>query len=521
LNREQESQFFKIPGVAKPLQRDLFACIALAVASAGLYLRMLGAEFVYDARTIVGENGYIHHLRNLADVLTLHIMHMDVMDNNRPVYVANAILDWAVWRANPAGHHLMSIVFHATVVVLIFLFCRRLLGGGLLLPPFCAALIFAVHPLNCEAVAEVSYRKDLLAAVFVLAGLNMATAFQPVFDRRNMLVAAACVAGFFLAVGSKENGIAGPPVLICYWLLFRRNEARTGWIVLCAASCVVVGLFLIARFTLPPATSVIFTHKPKILGDSLQEAMFIQPRIFACYLRNIVWPHDLCADYGPYSVRNFDSTVSMVVVLAVIGVQAFFSTQNRMFALGAALFWLALLPVSNLVPIYRPMADRFLYLPMTGVAIMLASIPWERRRVMHGTCMVVVVLIAGALACVTFQREKVWHDSLALWSDTARVNPQSADSQTGLGSALLDAGKPAESVAAFERAIQLRKGHAADDYAGMALSLDAMGEKSKADEAFKKAVKIDGRYAHPDSLVEAMIWERKDAAKLKVIAYRN
>ena len=135
--------------------------------------------------------------------------------------------------------------------------------------------------------------------------------------------------------------------------------------------------------------------------------------------------------------------------------------------------------------------------------------------------MVVVVLIAGTLACMTFQREKVWHDSLALWSDSARINPQSADSQSGLGGALLDAGKPKESVAAFERAIKLRGGHAADDYAGMALSLDAMGEKAKANEAFKKAVKMDGRYAHPELLVAALIWERKDAAKLQVIADRN
>ena len=504
-----------------PVRRDLLACIALAVIAIGVYLRTLGSEFVYDARMIVLENDYIHHLHNLADVLTLRIMHMDVMDNNRPVYVANAIVDWAVWGANPAGHHFMSIIFHAAAVVLIFLFCRKLMGGGSLLPSFCGALIFAVHPLNCEAVAEVSYRKDLLSAVFVLAGLNLATVFQPVFNRRNMLIAAACVVSFFLAVGSKENGIAGPPALVCYWLLFRRNEARGGWIALCVASCVVVGLFLIARFTLPPATSVIFTHRPRILGDSLQEAVFIQPRIFACYLKNIVWPQNLCADYGPYSVRNFDSTVSLLVVVAVIGVQAFVATQNRGFALGAAIFWLALLPVSNLVPIYRPMADRFLYLPMTGVAMMLASIPWERRGVLRGAYAGGMLLITCVLACATFQREKVWHDSLALWSDSARVNPRSADSQSGLGGALLDAGKPEESVAAFERAIQLRDGHAADDYAAMALSLDAMGEKAKADAAFKKAVEIEGRYAHPDSLVKAMIWERKDVAKLQVIADRN
>jgi len=366
----------------------------------------------------------------------------------------------------------------------------------------------------------VSYRKDLLAAAFTLVALNFATVFRPEFTRRNVLAGAACVICLFLAVGAKENGVAGPPALIFYWLLFRRAESRRGWIALCAVSAGVVGLFLVARFMLPPADSIIFTHKPKLLGDSHVQAILIQPRITACYLRQIVWPRNLCADYGPYSVRNFDLAFSLMAVLAVAGTQVFLATQNRVFALGAAVFWLALLPVSNIMPIYRPMADRFLYLPMTGVAIMVASIPW-RRGVWSKVGMAAVLVAAGMLAGSTFQREKVWHDSLALWSASARKNPFSDDSLSGLGSALFEAGKMEESVAMFEGAIRISKGKRADDFAAVALPLDALGRKKEADAAFKKAVELDGRYAHPELLVKAMIWEKKDAEKLQKIADRN
>ena len=72
------------------------------------YLPMLGADFVYDARPTILYNDYIHHPGNLVDVLTLRILRMDMMDNNRPVYVANAMLDWALWGRNPTGHHLVE-----------------------------------------------------------------------------------------------------------------------------------------------------------------------------------------------------------------------------------------------------------------------------------------------------------------------------------------------------------------------------------------------------------------------------
>lgn len=499
---------------------DLFAALALALIAAGLYLPSLGANFVYDARGILLANDYVHHLRNLADVLTLRVLRMDVMDNNRPVYLVSAMLDWALWGANPAGHHFMSIAWHAVATVLLFALCRRVADGVSPWIPFAAALLFAVHPVNCEPVAEVSYRKDLIAAAGVLAALNLATFFRPEFSRRNVWIAIACIASLILAVGAKENGVAGPPILICYWLLFRRNEPRAGWIALCAAAMLVVGGFLVARFALPPKTSIIFTDKPQYPGGSLAAAMMIQPRILAFYFRQMVWPRDLSADYGPYAIRNFGIETGLAALIVVLIAQFVIAMQNRVFALGAVMFWCAMLPVSNLVPIYRPMADRFLYLPMAGVALILASIPCRRKAA--GWIVAAVALpVAVAFSAVTFQREKVWRDSLALWTDTVQKDPALTDAPNNLGSAFYGAGRFAEAVTAFELAIRNTKGKQADPFAGMALALDAMGRTAEADAAFQKAAKLDARFTHPGQLVQALIWEKTNADKLQKIADRN
>lgn len=500
---------------------DKAAAIALAAAALLLYLPALGGDFVYDARLTVLGNDYVHHLGHLRDVVTLRVMHLDVMDNNRPVYLATVMLNWALWGANPLGHHLCNIVLHAVVVVLLFKYCRLLLPEASPWASFAPALLFAVHPINCESVAEVSYRNDLMVAVFLLAAMILATAYRPDFSRRSLLVGAACVACMFLAVGSKENGVAGPPLLVCYWLLFRRKEPRAGWIALCAAAGVVVAAFLIARFTLRPAVSVIFTEPPTRPGGTLAQLALIQPRIWAFYLRQIAWPEYLSPDYDGYSVRNFELWWSLLIVLGLLCAQVMVAAQNRAFAIGAALFWFALLPVSNIVPIYRAVADRFLYVPMAGLAIMLAAIPWPRGD-MRKCWLALAGIAACVLACATFEREKVWHESIALWTDGVTKNPPSLGSRNGLASALYDAGRIEESARVYERALRMPGADkVADLFAGYAMALDALGRTQEADLAFRKAVKLDKRFAHPEELLKALIWEKYDVDRLQVIADRN
>ena len=499
---------------------DFYATLALSALAIALYLPMLGGDFVYDARLTVLGNDYVHHLGHLWDVITLRVMHLDVMDNNRPVYLATVMLNWALWGAHPFGHHLCNIILHGVVAALLYRLCRALFPGATPWAPFCAALLFLAHPQDCEAVAEISYRNELLVAAFTLLALNLATVFQPKLTRRNILPGAAIVACAFLAIGSKENGVIVPPLLVCYWLAYRRNEPRLPWAALCAAAAAVAGAFLIARFTLRPAVSVIFIAPPVRPVHSVSEFIWVQPKMWAFYLRQIVWPTGFCADYGPYSLRGFDPTISLLAVLGVLACQLFVALQNRGFAMGMALYWLALLPVSNIVPIYRPMADRFLYVPMTGVAIMLASLPWPRGR-----ARMVAPALAAGLACVlaffTLQREKAWHDGVALWTDAVEKNPYSYDAHNDLADCLYDAGRYQEAIPQYEYAIHLVNGNIADHFAGLALALDAAGRTREADAAFRKAVSLDKRYANSQLLLQALIWEKDDAAKLQKIADRN
>src|SRR5205823_10378927 len=110
--------------------------------------------------------------------------------------------------------------------------------------------------------------------------------------------------------------------------------------------------------------------------------------------------------------------------------------------------------------------------------------------------------------------------SLALWIDTAQRNPTSYTATENLGFAHLEGGQFQQAIAPLVQAVRLTK-KSADAFAALAVAYDGVGRHDEADAAFQKAIQIDARYKHPDELVSALIWERSEAERLRVIAERN
>jgi protein O-mannosyl-transferase len=503
----------------------LVACFAWL-----LYARMLGAGFVWDGLAKVVWSGFIHDPANLWDVISGRVIARDVLDNNRPGNLLSLMMDAAVWGKNPVGYHLTSITLHAAVCAMICLLALRLLpevdGAAVWAAGWVAgvaALWYGVHPLNCEPVSEVSYREDLLVASSILVALFAAMEFlRRAGFLRNALLALICCGALLFGVSAKENGAAGPVILAAYWLLWRRKEALGYWLV--ATGAVVVVGFLWARFNLRPVHSAIFTEQPHPISPTFIGTLMIQHRVWAMELSQVFLPFNLCADYGPYSLQKFTENVSLPILGVFLVGQIWLSLRDRVFAFGSIWYWAGLLPVSNFVPLFRPMADRFMYVALTGLALMLArglQLAGKLSPAVRLTIyMIVGVWICGA-AFLTFEREAVWHDSLALWQATYWENPYSATAADNLGWAQLDANETEQAAASFQQAIQLTQDHQADPWAGLALAFSQAGEGNQADAAFARAVSLDGRYGHPQELVAALVIPPEVAGKLELLAGHN
>jgi hypothetical protein len=297
------------------VSRPTILALAIACVAWGLYAPAVTGDFVWDARAKVLGSDFIHQPGNLVDVLTGRVLTRDVLDNNRPGNLLSLMVDAAIWGKWAPGYHATSITLHAVICALLFLLLLRLLPEGGTWAAFVGALAYAAHPLNCEAVSEVSYREDLLVTVSVLVALFAAMRFmREAGFWRNFLIGVFCCGALLFGVSAKENGAAGPVILAGYWWLWRRGERRGAWLGLVGAGFVVVGGFLAARFALAPAHSMIFTAKAARLGGTFGNTLMIQARIWGMQFTQVILPHDLCADYGAYSLRNFSLGMSVAIV---------------------------------------------------------------------------------------------------------------------------------------------------------------------------------------------------------------
>lgn len=507
--------------------------IAVSITAAAVYLPTLGADFVYDDIPQIVIDNYIHKAANLGEVLSFRVLQRDVLDHNRPIMLLSLMIDSMLWGHNPVGYHLSNLLLHVLCTALLLLlllgiFSRLAGSGGRTTRPFLGALfgamLFAVHPANTEAVCVVSFREDILVAFFTLIGLSLAQRFPTQRKLTTVLLGSGCALSMLAAVASKESGAVVPALLLIYWLVVRQRTHPREWITLIAVVFAVTVGFLAARFACEPGHSVIFTEKPVYPDGSFSKMLRIQPRIWAFQLGVLFRPDLLCADKTGYTIRNVSLTTALLV-LAVTAIGTFvLARRNSAVGLGAAFYWLALLPVSNLTPIYRPMADRYLYFPMVGVCLAVGAIIW-RLKIPQNRWMRTLLIMGAAAACSvlgvsTVQQTRVWQNERSLWETTVEKNPYSFTANNNLGLALFDDGEFDKAVEVFKQACNLSPGDA-DPWARLAITYDAMQMPNLAEEALRQAAARDQRYTDPALLVESLTWEPRLAKKLQTIADRT
>jgi len=499
------------------MRREAIICLGLAAITLALYWPVSRHDFInLDDPDYVTENPTVQAgLTGLGLRWAFGASHAY---NWHPLTWLSHMLDCQLFGLKPGPHHLASAGFHIASTILLFLALNQMTGA--VWRSALVAALFAWHPLHVESVAWVSERKDVLSALFFMLTLWAYGRFATVQSLKSKVSSPqSTVHGPQSTVGAQERreqpaawitfhvsrfthhapliyllsllffalGLMSKPMLVTlpfvlllldYWPLGRMQNAesritfhasrfthhvsRTCLLRLFAEKVPFFALALAAGLLTVRAQHIggaITSLEQLPLGSRLANV----PVACLAYLGKTFWPANLCVFY-PYVAVPAWQVVTSVLVLVFLTVACLWQARSRP-GLVVGWFWFCvmLLPVIGLVQVgWQALADRYTYLPLIGLFIMLAwgvadlgrrSIIWRVGATLGAT-----VLLGGCLAATRLQLRH-WQDSVTLFNHALEVTTGNWLAHNNLGTALADQGEVDEGGEHFRAALQINPGY--------------------------------------------------------------
>lgn len=466
-------------GLAGWFSRPVRAAAVVFALSFLLYANTLGHDFVWDDRDLIVENSAVTTLN--GDTLT-KIFREDFWAGQpgggyyRPLVTLSYHVQYRVFDGSPAGFHLVNVLWNALTCALVFVFVYLLFGN----PAFglAASLIFAVHPVHTENVAWIAGRTDVLSAVWAMASLVF-YALARLRARRLWILPA--LAAFFLSLLSKESSAFLPLVIVILEIgPFERLRASSNrsWL-RPALYFAVLALYLLQRHAaLGAFGSTYDAYAPGALG-----AVALPLSILGGYALKLVFPLRLSGEYDasvPDSFTDLHVIAGLVVLAAIIyGVIRY--RRRPDVVLGASIFLFGLGPVANLIPIGEISAERFLYFPSLGFALVAGGIfssamvrrsyTWREaagngyiawpgmKPSLAGKLVLLFVVVLAVFGARTIMRNADWKNEEILFAKTAQATPTSARAHLNVGNVARRQGRLPEAIAAYNQALRIDPGY--------------------------------------------------------------
>ncbi len=477
-------------------------CVVLLVAAVVvIYSNSFRGVFLLDDTRSIVENRRIHHLWPLGDILS----------GPRPVVDLTLAFNYAISGVKPWSYHAVNLVVHLIATLTLFGLVRRTLrrlsmedASGI---AFAAALLWAVHPLQTQAVTYVIQRSESMMGLFYL--LTLYCFVRGTESERGGGWYIGAVAACALGMGSKAAMVTAPVVVLLYdRALIARNwgdvfQRRWGAYLALMAAWSVLVMTGVLRSIIETSSEAHSTVGFGVARSTPIEYAMTQAGVVLHYLRLVFWPHRLCFDYAWPITRSFSEAALPLIGIAILMVATIWMWIRRpaMGFLGAA-FFLILAPSSSIVPVQDAAEEYRMYLPLAAVVLLVVVIA---QRLLRGRAgQVAMAVVALVLVVVTFHRNEVYASAVDMWKDVVEQRPRNGRAYNNLGNALAAANRAAEAVPYFEQAIRLVEPSATVHYSyGVALA--AAGRPREAIAQYQEALRLFPEHAKAHSNLGMLI----------------
>ncbi|HEY8155873.1 MAG TPA: tetratricopeptide repeat protein [Myxococcota bacterium] len=463
-------------------------CSLLAFSVLAVFGQTLGFGFIsYDDPEAVVTNPWVE--RGLGWEGLRWAFTTFFFANWIPLSWLSLMLDAEIAGLDPRMFHLTNLLLHTASTLLLFRLLDRASRDRW--KSAWVAALFALHPLHVESVAWVAERKDVLSTLFWFLTMLLWLRWT---ERPGALRYAAVLLSFGLGLLSKPMLVTLPCVLLLfdYWPLGRRRE-RT------LLQLVREKLPLLALAAASSATTVIAQRAGGALGslDAYPLAARLANAVlsYALYLKQTLWPIGLAVFYPhPGSELPLASWLGAALFLAAVSVGIAILGRSRPYLIVGWLWYLGtLVPVIGIIQVgYQARADRYTYLPLVGIFILLAwGVPplFGRRQRSAGAVAIASLAAAGWLA---FLQCGYWRASIPLFERAIQVTAENAIAQHNLASAYYQRNQPGDrerSLVHYSEAIRIDPDYtgALNSLAGVLLEL---GRTQEAIDRWSELVRI-------------------------------
>lgn len=489
---------------AGPFWARLILTLALLVT----YANSFRGVFVLDDYLAIQQNSTIADLSDLGQVLSPPRVSAVTA---RPFVNLTLAVDYALWGLDVRGYHVTNLLIHVGAALLVFGIVRRVWGrrerqngtdarsgpttgnanrssSQATLWAAVIAAVWALHPLQTESVTFIVMRSESLAGLFYL--LTIYAFIRYAEEGRLWGWAGVAVASSSLGMMSKEYVVSIPLLVLAFdWMLYAgslRSALRTRrW------------LYLGLALSWLPLVAVLVQSGADRAGTggfgtvlTPWHYLLTSCRALVIYLRLAFWPDALCFDYGRAVIRDVWSVAPQaLLLLGLAGATAVGLWRRSLLGFAGLWFFAIIAPSSSIVPLAsQTAAEHRMYLPLLAVVVVVAVVA---HRYLGNRGWIVLMVTAPVLGVMTFNRNALYADPIALWQDTVDKQPNNARARNNLGVELLGVGRVIEAVAHLEAANEAMRERESSFMSNLALALLELGRLEEAQARAQRSYELD------------------------------
>ena len=488
-------------------------CVILALVTFFTFWHVQQNNFVnYDDPDYVTENVMVQ--KGLTGESVVWAFRANHASNWHPLTWMSHMMDCQMYGENPVGHHRTSLFLHAVNAVLLFLVLKKMTGA--IWRSAVVAALFALHPMRVESVAWVSERKDVLSGFFWLLTMLFYARYTETRaqNRAASVNYALTLVCFALGLMSKPMLVTLPCVLLLLdiWPLNRskilsssaaksfkgvpttRSFSMSELLIEKVPFAVLTLIFSIVTVWAQKSGGSVRTLTDLPMASRINNALVSYIR----YIEKSLWPDGLAVFYPLPEAWPGWAVIGALLFIGVITFCAFkFAKHLPYISMGWFWFLGTMVPVIGIVQVgIQSMADRYTYIPMIGVYIVVA---WGVYQLMQKVPNARIILAAASAvvlgACIIVTRSQIvfWRDSEILFRHALAVTKDNYTAHQNLGILLAKQNKLDEAKQHFEAGLKIYP-NVAESHHNMGNILLNLGQPDLALSEYLEAIRLKPDY---------------------------